>query len=364
MFKRPGNAGFSGRFLHPLLEDNFELMSKTSDEFEKRIAELQLLLSESGTIVKWNDKIPDPDNPTQARQIDATVNNGTTTIHVECRIHADKQDVKWIEELYGRKESLGADGLIAVSSSGFTAGAIKKAARFNIALRHLQRITPEDVSEWGEFADVFYEYFAFDSVRIIPFFASVKMAQKVTHADLRHFIVSGAVERMFSGLKESMRKDKVDYKDVQPNLKCRAQLPEPVDPNGCVAVAVDFEVTNLRWVKEPLPVLKALLFVDPALKDSYEQLRVAELAHGSGFVVQLEKGKGVGISITPDATPLPHNSSFIGWGANVKHGIRLSLNTHGKAGCPGPKNTHTVGVGFGYMDESQQFHICVPPPCE
>ena len=46
-----------------------------------------------------------------------------------------KQDVKWIEELIGRKQSLRADSVIAVSSAGFTDGAILKAKAFGICFK-------------------------------------------------------------------------------------------------------------------------------------------------------------------------------------------------------------------------------------
>lgn len=103
-------------------------------EFEKQIKRIHdILLQEYGTTV-WNDKIPDPDNPEQNRQIDISVRFNNKLMLIECRHHKKRQDVKWIEELKGRKDSLNADEIIAVSSSGFTEGAIKKANRFGIYL--------------------------------------------------------------------------------------------------------------------------------------------------------------------------------------------------------------------------------------
>ena len=74
---------------------------------------------------RWNDRIPDPDNPNQPRQIDITVIWDNELTIIECRIHNRKQDVNWIEELMGRRVSLKADAVIAVSASGFTDGAIR-----------------------------------------------------------------------------------------------------------------------------------------------------------------------------------------------------------------------------------------------
>jgi hypothetical protein len=64
--------------------------------------------------VTWNDHLPDPDNPFQARQIDISIRKDRRLTIVECRHHKCRQDVQWVEELLGRRMSLGADALIAV----------------------------------------------------------------------------------------------------------------------------------------------------------------------------------------------------------------------------------------------------------
>jgi hypothetical protein len=55
------------------------------------------------------------------------------------------QNVQWLEELAGRKNSLGVDKLVAVSSNGFTTASIKKAKAQGIELRVLSALTPEEV---------------------------------------------------------------------------------------------------------------------------------------------------------------------------------------------------------------------------
>jgi len=101
-------------------------MSEQSDEIEQMITRVHELLEGQDADVMWDQKIPDPDNPKQPRQIDILIRKGNLLTLVECRIHKEKQNVKWIEELIGRRVSLNADVVIAVSASGFTSGAIKK----------------------------------------------------------------------------------------------------------------------------------------------------------------------------------------------------------------------------------------------
>ena len=109
----------------------------------------------------WDDRIIDPDNPDQSRQIDVTIARQGHLTHVECRFHKASQDVKWIEELIGRRASLKADAMIAVSASGFTKGAIKKAEAHGIILRTLHTLSEQEIKDWGRVTDVEVIYYEF-----------------------------------------------------------------------------------------------------------------------------------------------------------------------------------------------------------
>ncbi len=135
--------------------------TKDSDVFEEKIKRIHDLLVDSGAEVKWNDHIPDPDNPAQARQIDVTIRRAGVLTLIECRQRKSRQDVQWIEQLIGRRVSLGAQVVIAVSASGFTAGAIAKARKHGIILRDLQQLTDSEIASWAQGIDLTlfcYEY--------------------------------------------------------------------------------------------------------------------------------------------------------------------------------------------------------------
>ncbi|TVR56725.1 MAG: hypothetical protein EA420_19960 [Candidatus Competibacteraceae bacterium] len=135
-------------------------MSK-STEFEKLICRINHLLSREGAEVTWNGQIADPDNEKQSRQIDVLIKRDNIITHVECRTHNKPQDVKWIEELIGRKISLNADFMIAVSDSGFTEGAIKKAKRYEIILRSLRSLSDEEIKRWGRKTKLTLTFYGF-----------------------------------------------------------------------------------------------------------------------------------------------------------------------------------------------------------
>lgn len=139
------------------------------DEFERRIHWLHELIERNKSVVTWNDRIVDPDNPDRSRQIDVLIKTARSRVIVECRFRARPQDVTWIEELIGRKASLGVDGVIAVSSSGFTEGAIAKARKFGIALREFSVLTEEEVQSWGATTRVAAAFFRYRDVVVTAF---------------------------------------------------------------------------------------------------------------------------------------------------------------------------------------------------
>lgn len=138
-------------------------MSKAK-EFEKLVERIYKLLADKGIEVKWNEIIPDPDNPKQGRQIDITIKREGFITHVECRSHKEPQNIKWIEELIGRQISLQADMVIAASDSGFTEGAILKAEKYGIILRDLRQLSEAEIQEWGKKSKLKLIYYAFKNI--------------------------------------------------------------------------------------------------------------------------------------------------------------------------------------------------------
>jgi hypothetical protein len=68
--------------------------------------------------------------------------------------------------LIGRRSSLAADEIVAVASSGFTSGAIAKAARYGIATRDLMSLTDNEVSQWGQSVELTLYSYQYSDVEI------------------------------------------------------------------------------------------------------------------------------------------------------------------------------------------------------
>jgi hypothetical protein len=145
-------------------------MTKESTDFEILVSKIHELLEGQDAEVTWNDKIADPDNTIQSRQIDVTVRKENFLNIIECRLHTAKQDVKWIEELIGRRYSLAANNVIGVSSSGFTSGAIKKANRYGIKLYDLAELSEEDIRSWARHIKLSIFFYNYENFTVDLFF--------------------------------------------------------------------------------------------------------------------------------------------------------------------------------------------------
>lgn len=138
----------------------------TSDrDLEKLVSRIHTLIEPKGAVVTWNKKIRDPDT-NQLRQIDGMIERDGKRTHIECRDHKPPQNVKWVEELIGRRASLKADGVIAVSLSGFTAPAEIKAKKYGVILRTFSEMTDAEIEAWGESADLVTNYIDIEELEI------------------------------------------------------------------------------------------------------------------------------------------------------------------------------------------------------
>lgn len=120
----------------------------TSKEFEQLAAQLESSLAPKGASVKSPDRIRDKVTG-QFREVDASirysVGSSNLLITIECRDRVRTQDVTWIEQLATKRFQIGADRTLAVSSTPFTAAALRAAKLHNISTRLISEVTDEDI---------------------------------------------------------------------------------------------------------------------------------------------------------------------------------------------------------------------------
>lgn len=113
-------------------------MPKRSNEFQRLVALLEAQLAGSNAIIEESKLFTDIDG--EQREVDivvsAQVGQRRIVVGIECRDRSDprrKADKTWMEQIAGKLEDLPEiHRKVAVSSNGFSKGALKKAARNGI----------------------------------------------------------------------------------------------------------------------------------------------------------------------------------------------------------------------------------------
>ena len=128
-------------------------MEKSWREFEKLVARIEENLAPKGAVVKSTDKIVDKVTG-RKREVDASIRyqigSAPILITIECRKRSKVQDDTWLEQLATKKEKIGAQQTIAVSSTDFTQSAIETAQHYGIELRKISDINDDVITQWVE----------------------------------------------------------------------------------------------------------------------------------------------------------------------------------------------------------------------
>jgi hypothetical protein len=278
----------------------------TSTKFERQIERIHSLLKEEGDDVTWNDHIPDPDNPSQPRQIDVTIRRDGRTTLIECRIHKNKQNVKWIEELKGRKDSLNATGVIAVSASGFTPGAINKANRFGIILRSIYNLSEPEIRNWGKETLVKVIYYEFtDTILTIR---SPRTALKLPIALLNEDGTPIQWRSLFETAMQALDANQdLDIGRVSFDLEIFAKI------TVCGVRPISMSLHSVsRRIHQDIPLVSVIAYTSPEA-DPAQYARVAKYDLGAFEILQsggFEEGDEVAVVVDVNPIVPPTNCFF------------------------------------------------------
>jgi hypothetical protein len=131
-------------------------MARRGRDLERLAAFLEKSLGPKGIQVTSSDFIGGKVSKSK-REIDVSLRSrvGSTEVLVimECRDRVEIEDVTWIEQIAKKMEDVSADKAVAVTSVGFTSGAVNAAKMYNIELRTFEEINPEEVLLWFEMKD-------------------------------------------------------------------------------------------------------------------------------------------------------------------------------------------------------------------
>ncbi len=312
-------------------------MSDISDDFERRIERIHRLIETEGSVVVWNDKRPDPDNPSQLRQIDVSITRDSKLAIVECRIHKNNpQDVKWIEELIGRRLSLRADVVIAVSASGFTKGARSKARQFGIILRDFHTLTAEEIRNWGRLQRVRVILYEITELRLtIGLPASPTPPIRLCYPDGVGIDIVGVI------------RDQVLKLESQGALVDSSKVGELRMKVACVVNDVRAESAVLEYkvrrISLEVSLTAVVAYADPLSDSETTHAYVAKVPIGDAEIIEAADDVAVVADMTKVA--LPPRSIVASYGYDFGRPVRL-------------KRSEILGTGIT-LDLSQSLNLTI-----
>ena len=162
-------------------------MPRKGRSLEKLVAFLEKTLGPQGIKVKSPDYIRGCISKS-LREIDISLRSHTSSseilVIIECRDRKGTEDVTWIEQLPSKREDVGAHKVVAVSSTGFSSGAINMAKVKDIELRTLEEIDPNEILLWFGFEELtvlnYHINFKHVSIKLsVPKSVSVEVSPEV-----------------------------------------------------------------------------------------------------------------------------------------------------------------------------------------
>lgn len=126
-------------------------MKNDGKSLEALVSLIERLHVPPGVEVKTNTKVFN-DEGVQVAEFDVEIRGdlGTTKISwlIQCRDRQGTAPADWIEQLVGRRGRFGFNKVTAVSTSGFSPGAISYANKEGIELREVKSLSAEEFSRW------------------------------------------------------------------------------------------------------------------------------------------------------------------------------------------------------------------------
>lgn len=126
-------------------------MGNDGKQLENLVRQVEELLLPQGFTVTPNRKVFNADG-VQIAELDIEIGGriGSTNLLwlIECRDRDDPAPAAWIEQLVGRRDRFGYNKVMAVSTSGFTPGAIEYAEKAGIELRTVAEMRDDVLPRW------------------------------------------------------------------------------------------------------------------------------------------------------------------------------------------------------------------------
>ncbi|MBC8757302.1 restriction endonuclease [Kordia sp. YSTF-M3] len=297
-------------------------MTKKSDEFEKQVARIYSILeSDKESIVTWDEEVPNPHYKGTTRQVDITVRKGNSLTVIECRMRNRTQGSEWVDQLDGKRNSLGADKVIGVSASGFTKPAIAQAEALGVFLRDLSSITEKEVQSWANKSEIRICLYKYEDIKF-AFFLKKEKGKNINKKDIRIFMKENEyLQSTFKNIKHFLQEDKFSSVDGEEVALESNPLPPKNIIKGIHIEKIQF-CSNISVSSKDYDVNSIMVFSNLEKPNVKEEVLHIE-KHGLGNNEIIKKGEFVTPIIDLTGFKLEPNNQFNGrfivlFGTNYK----------------------------------------------
>jgi hypothetical protein len=214
---------------------------------------------------------------------------------VECRI--EPQDVTWIEELMGRRLSLKADAVIAVSACGFTNTARDKANAHGIHLRDFAGLRDAEIQNWGRTRTLMLRFCELTQVTLTVRANEPSPPERPQLTDAEGNAPSPLIWRLlYQSIMQRLDQDKWSGIPVTMNAAVEAKLLVNGKPPASMALSA-----KVRRISQTVRLASVFEYADPITETSHAE--VGRYALGGSEII--EDRENVAMTIIFQASPCP-----------------------------------------------------------
>ena len=294
-------------------------MTKESDEFEQEITRIHELIESQSAEVRWNEKVVDLDTG-YLRQIDFTIRYGQRLTIGECRLRKRPAGVEWIEQLLQKKESVGADEIIAVSNSGFANTAQTKGEKRGVHLRDLKELTDNEILDWGKSVTLKFSYFEFVSLQfslIFPETLSHLIPSPLTSKCLPLRQRVGTIEKVFT-------KNDIDFKKFEgEKIHVTGSVKNPKLRVNNVAIS-EIGLDGLGFCRRgEIPVSIVAAYDKPKVSALKRTVFIQSSSTGETEIIK--SGNRASVVVDLSEIGMPPNSYLYTWELDMRELTRVKL---------------------------------------
>ena len=145
-------------------------MPRKGRELEIIVSLLERHLDPGDVVIKSPDRIWGRLSNTE-REVDVSlrkrIGSGEALFIIECRDRNEIQGEGWIDQVIGKREDVGAAGVMVVSTGGFTSPAINMAKEKGILLRTFEKVDLKVFEEWFSGKAIPLDHLHYEIKRIV-----------------------------------------------------------------------------------------------------------------------------------------------------------------------------------------------------